>query len=596
MRILISVLIVSITYTNASAQAGAYTNEAPEQKAERMSWYSEARFGMFLHWGAYSILDGEYHGKKQKDPKGEWIMNHLKIPVEEYRDSVVSKFNPVDFNADEWVRMAKNAGMKYIVMTTKHHDGFALFDSEVSDYNIVDATPFKRDVIKELSDACHKHGLKFGIYYSQAQDWYHPGGYRPDSRWDEKQNGDWSNYFRTIVKGQVTELLTNYGEVSLLWWDSGRAVQDQKVADEVGSELVKLQPNIIVNPRLGGKLKGDFQTHEQVIPAVFTHNYNELCLTHNRSWSFKKSDTTWKSSEFMLKTLVQMASQGANFLFNVGPDPLGNFPEASIQTLKFIGDWMDKFGESIYGTTKSPFYKLDWGYATVKSADFKNYLYLHVTNWPENGEIFVPGLLNDINQIRLLGSNQVISTVKSDGGIFIKNLPKNAPHSTISVLKMELIEDLNVVSGYIQTEADNSIILKPTEVLFTIKPQFDFIPQISGSDGEEFIDMWKNKYPHPRFKNTGNKAHWIVEVPEKGNFKAMAIVSTESDNNMVRLIAKTSLSKQLLNTGGMGNFATVDLGEISLSKGVNTITFTGGKRNEVWDYVRLKQIKLIPVN
>lgn len=360
--ILVFLLISTI---NIYAQRGAYKTETEAIKAERTGWYTQARFGMFIHWGAYSVLNGEYKGKKQIDPKGEWVMNHLKIPVQEYRDSVVSRFNPIDFDAEEWVLAAKNAGMKYMVITTKHHDGFALFHSKVSDYNIVDATPFKRDVIKELSDACRKHGLRFGICYSQAQDWYHPGGYKPDSRWDKQQNGDWTEYFQTTVKGQVTELLTNYGEISLLWWDSGRAVQDKNVADKVGSELVKLQPNIIVNPRLGGNLKGDFNTYEQLIPAVFKNDYNELCLTHNRSWSYKESDNNWKT-----------------------------------------------------------------------------------------------------------------------------------------------------------------------------KPQFDYIPQISGDKGDEYIDMWKNNFPHPRFVNTGNAAHWKIDVTQGGKYTVKVVVSTNSDKNIVSIQGK----------------------------------------------------------
>ncbi len=170
---------------------GAYTHETPAQKAQRLKWWTDARFGMFIHWGVYSRLNGEYKGQIQKDPKGEWIMRNLKIPVKEYEQNVAKKFNPVDFNADRWVKLAKEAGMKYIVITAKHHDGFALFHSKVSPYNIVDDTPFKRDVIKEMADACRKYGVRFGVYYSQAQDWHHPGGLAPDKRWDKAQQGDW---------------------------------------------------------------------------------------------------------------------------------------------------------------------------------------------------------------------------------------------------------------------------------------------------------------------------------------------------------------------------------------------------------------------
>ena len=264
----IFILFFIATLTKSYSQ-GAYQTETPTQKTERMQWYTDARFGMFIHWGAYSVLDGEYKGKKQRGPLGEWIMQNLTIPIEDYKKDVVGNFNPTKFDADAWAKSAYDAGMKYMVMTTKHHDGFALFQSDVSDYNIVAQTPFGRDVIKELSEACKKYGLKFGVYYSQAQDWYHAGGYTPKKRWDTKQEGDWDTYFETIVKGQVTELFSNYGEISLIWWDSARKIQNNDLANTIGRELVKLQPNIIVNPRLSTTSQMDFQTFEQVIPGVF---------------------------------------------------------------------------------------------------------------------------------------------------------------------------------------------------------------------------------------------------------------------------------------------------------------------------------------
>jgi alpha-L-fucosidase len=587
------ILLIFIFFTGVFAQRGAYTNESPEIKAERMKWYTDARFGMFIHWGAYSVLNGEYKGKKQKDPKGEWVMNHLKIPVDEYRDSVVAKFNPLDFNADKWAALAKDAGMKYIVITTKHHDGFAMFHSKVSGFNIVDATPFKRDVIKELSEACRKQGLRFGIYYSQAQDWHYPGGLTPSQRWDKKQEGDWTQYFKTIVKGQVSELLTNYGKISLLWWDSGRKAQNKAVADSVGSALVKLQPDIIVNPRLGGYLKGDFQTYEQVIPAVFfdDYGYRELCLTHNRSWSYKKSDKEWKSPEFILRVLVQMASEGANFLFNVGPDPLGNIPEPSVNVLHYIGDWMKINGEAIYSTDKSPFYNLHWGYATVKEEKAKTTLYLHVFEWPRDKTLFVPGLKNSISSAYLLEGHKILSAETGNKGVTIKGLPVNAPHPAVSVIALEIKEPLKAESGYIHPRKDGLIELKAVDALFTIKPQFEYIPQIAGEKGDEYIDNWRRKYPVERFKNTGNAVHWKVELDGGGMYKAYAAVSTKCDKNIVTLQKKKVI---LPDTGGMDKFEQVCLGEFELQKGVNTITFTGGNRDEIWDYVRLKGIILNP--
>lgn len=592
----ISILILILLLSNSIfAQGGAYQKETAEQKQKRMAWYSEAKFGMFIHWGAYSVLDGEYKGKKQKDPKGEWIMNHLKISIDDYKKDVVGNFNPSSFDAELWAKTAKEAGMKYMVMTTKHHDGFALFNSKTSDYNIVSATPFGRDVIKELSDACRKEGLKFGIYYSQAQDWYQPGGYKPNSRWDKKQDGDWDNYFKTIVKGQVSELLTNYGEISLLWWDSGRTAQNKDLADEIGSELVKLQPNIIVNPRLGGKLKGDFQTHEQVIPSVFEKEYNELCLTHNRSWSYRKSDTTWKSPDFLLQTLVKMTSLGANFLFNVGPNSEGEFPEQTTMALKYIGNWMNKNSDAIYGTQKSPFYKLDWGVATHKNIDGKEYLYLHVFDWSKDGKLNIPGLHNVIEKAYLLANNKKLKAKTTKEGILLEKLPAKAPHDAVSVIVLELKGKLNVDAGYIKSNKNGDFILNPSRALLTVKPQFSYIPQIVGQGVDEYFDNWRNKFEHPRFKNTATKAHWKIDCPSSENYKLIGVFSTQTDKNIVSLQGGKKVFTSLPNTGGMDKFQEVELGEMKLKAGINTITFTGGKKPQIWDYVRLKTIKLIKI-
>lgn len=589
---ILSIVLFLFTSVLLQAEKGAYKNETPQEKEERMQWYSDARFGLFIHWGAYSVLDGEYKGAIQKDPKGEWVMNHLKIPVQEYRDSVVSQFNPTDFDADQWAKSASDAGMKYIVITTKHHDGFALFHSQVSDYNIVDATPFKRDIIKELSVACRKYDLKFGIYYSQAQDWYHPGGYKPDSRWDTMQDGDWTEYFNTLVKGQVTELFTNYGDVSLLWWDSGRATQDKDVADKVGKELLALQPDIIVNPRLGGHLEGDFQTYEQVIPAIYRHDYNELCLTHNRSWSYKASDQEWKSPSFILHTLVQMTAQGGNFLFNVGPDPMGNFPPETLEALAYVGDWMKVNSEAIYGTRPSPFYQTDWGYCTQKTVNGKERLYLHVKDWPTDGTLLITDLHNNVDKAYLLDGHKKVKSDLTENGLQITSLPSKSPHADISVIVLEISEHINVENGYIQQQANGAFTLKPEKALFTIKPQFDNIPEVVEEKGATYIDNWNNKYPHPRFKNTGNAAHWKVEASDNADYKVYATIATRCADNVVSVKGRNTVYYTLPNTGGMDEYQSVEIGTISLRKGVNTITFTGGKKDQYWDYVRLQNIHL----
>ncbi len=588
-----SVLIALMisTFFPLFAQGGAYQKETKAEKAARMQWYEAARFGMFIHWGAYSQLDGEYKGKKQIDPKGEWIMRHLEIPVNEYATEIAGKFNPQLFDADKWAKAAHDAGMKYLVITTKHHDGFALFDSKTSSYNIVEASPFGRDVVKEIAEACKQYGLKLGVYYSQAQDWYHPGGLAPENRWDKAQEGEWTDYFRTIVKGQVTELFSNYGEVSLIWWDSGRAAQNKAVADEVGSELVRLQPDIIVNPRLGGKLEGDFNTFEQVIPGVLRQDYNELCITHNRSWSYKPSDNNWKTPDFLLKTMVDMVSLGGNFLFNVGPQPDGDFPPESYAALRYIGDWMQVNGEAIYETDKSPFYKLDFGKATIKTQGDKTKLYLCVYDWPEHQQLLVKGLHNKVSKAYTLDGKRRLSTSATKEGVKVGNLPKAAPHEAVSVVVLEIEEPLKLKAGYVEMD-EGTAELTPLNALLTIKPQFDHIPEIVQNEKQVYFDNWKNNYPHPRFLNTGNQAHWKINVPQSASFEVWAEVATQNDNNIVTLQGNNKIKTQLPDTGGMEHFKKIHLGELKLKKGLQTITFTGGGKDEVWDFVRLGKITL----
>ncbi len=588
-----SLLLLCLVLQNYGfSQIGAYHNETSEQKVNRVQWYTDAKFGMFIHWGAYSVLDGAYKGEKQKGALGEHIMQNLHIPIDDYKKDVVGNFNPTKFNAEQWVKYAYDTGMKYIVMTTKHHDGFALFKSDVSSYNIVAATPFKRDVIKELSDACKKYNIKFGVYYSQAQDWYHSGGYTPENRWDKKQDGSWDDYFTTIVRGQVTELFTNYGEISLIWWDSARKIQNDELANQVGKELVKLQPNIIVNPRLSLTAQKDFQTFEQVIPGILTEDYNELCLTQNRSWSYKPSDTLWKKPSFLLKTLTHMVSMGGNFLFNVGPKPNGEFPVQATEALAYIGNWMQNNSESIYETEKSPFYKLPFGEASIKQDKDKSTIYVYVYDWPKDGKIVLPGMTNKEVKAFLLANESDLEVLQQDKQLIISNLPTQAPHDAVSVVKVVVNEPLKIQKQYVKPNSDHTFLLTPQTALLTIKPQFDCIPEIAYDNGEAYFKNWQ-KCISGR-KNTGNAAHWKLDVPKNGTYKILANLSTQVEGNVVSI--NKSIKTVLPNTGALSKFDKVELGEIKLKKGTNTITFTGGKKNDMWDNVQLKYIKLIKIN
>ncbi|QKJ31716.1 alpha-L-fucosidase [Mucilaginibacter mali] len=425
---------------------------------ERMKWWREARFGMFIHWGDYAQWAGMYHGH-EVGRGGEWIMNRGKIPVAEYQ-AEAKKFNPVNYNPDEWVRMAKDAGMKYIVITAKHHDGFAMFKSNASKWNIADATPYGKDVLKPLAAACKKYGIKLGFYYSQAQDWNNPGGAvarkvtsegwaNPDSAkidaYTAAHNGHWDPYQTTKTMGeyidqvavpQVKELLTNYGEVAVLWWDTPTGMTDE-YANKL-NDVLKLQPNIITNDRLKRpNFPGDTKTPEQKIPtqAELDGMDWETCMTMNGTWGYKSYDHKWKTPETLIHNLCDIASKGGNYLLNVGPDGMGDFPKESVESLKAMGAWMKVNSEAIYATKSSPLKPLDWGRCTRKEDGGNTTLYFSVFNWPKDGKLSIPGLKNQVISAKMLDGGAALKTTTSADALTI-NVPAKAPDAIASVIKV----------------------------------------------------------------------------------------------------------------------------------------------------------------
>lgn len=427
---------------------------------QRMQWWRDARFGMFIHWGDYAVLAGNYKGH-QVGRGGEWIMNRGKIPVLEYQQ-FAKQFNPVKYDADAWVKTARDAGMKYIVITAKHHDGFAMFKSAASKWNIVDATPYGKDILAPLAAACKKYGIKLGFYYSQAQDWNNPGGAaarkvategwpNPDSaqidaytqahtgHWDPLQtSATMSDYIDKVAVPQVKELLTNYGEVAVLWWDTPTNMTDE-YAQKL-QEVLKLQPNIITNDRLKRpNFPGDYKTPEQKIPnqSELDGRDWETCMTMNGTWGYKDYDQKWKSTETLIRNLADIASKNGNYLLNVGPDALGRFPEGSITALKSIGRWMKVNGASIYETQGSPLPALSWGRCTQKVKGNTTTLYLHVFNWPADGKLHVPGIKGKVTSIRLLANNRQLTSATS-GDELVINVPASAVDSIDTVIAVTL--------------------------------------------------------------------------------------------------------------------------------------------------------------
>jgi len=426
--------LLSLLLTLPALSGAQPAPETTQQHDARMQWWREARFGMFIHWGVYSVPAGEYNGRETKG-LGEWIMNGLKIPVADYKQ-FATQFNPVKYDPEAWVRAAKAAGMKYIVVGAKHHDGFALFETKASDWNVVDATPYKKDLLKPLAAACRKEGIKLGFYYSQAQDWTN-GGAAEGGRWDPAQKTDMDGYIDKVAIPQVRELLSNYGSdiPAVLWWDTPDDMNPER-AGKLDRVVKELRPDLITNNRLGGNFPGDTKTPEQYVPAGgFPGQDWETCMTMNGSWGFKRNDQDWKSPETLVRTLIDSASKGGNYLLNVGPTAEGEIPQPSIERLRQIGAWTKINGEAIYGTTASPFHRLPWGRATKIVTVRGTTLYLHVFDWPQAGSLVVPGLETLPASVALLVSGQPLKASVRNGDLLI-DVPVAQPDTIVTVLKL----------------------------------------------------------------------------------------------------------------------------------------------------------------
>ncbi len=378
----------------AAERASGGLPDDPLARAEanreiRMEWWRDAKFGMFIHWGLYAIPGDDWPGV----PKGrysEWLMSRG-VPPEDYR-ALAPKFQPRSFDPDEWIRLAQSAGMKYIVLTAKHHEGFALWGTRTTGYNSVRGTPFGRDVIGDVSAACARAGMKFGVYYS-ILDWDHPD-YLPRHPWDGRpaESARFERYL-AYMNDQLRELTTKYGPLAELWFDGGweHSAEDLRSAD-LFRAIYQAQPAIVINDR--AQLPGDFSTPEQEIPATPPARPWETCLTINGSWGFKKDDENWKPTTQLVRCLIEVVSRGGNLLLNVGPDADGKIPAVAAQRLREMGRWLNRNGDAIYGTQASLLPAIpSWGRSTTKIApDGAVRMYLHVFDWPPDGRLAIPEL------------------------------------------------------------------------------------------------------------------------------------------------------------------------------------------------------------
>jgi alpha-L-fucosidase len=556
-----------------------YADETVAQRNDRMAWWRQSRFGMMICWGVYSVPAGTYKGKLSLSDT-EWIMLRSKIPVAEYKE-YAKQFNPVKYDPDSWVRLAKEAGMKYVVIIAKHHDGFAIFDTKVTDWDVVDATPYGKDLLKPLAEACRKHDMKLGIYYSQAQDWVHTGGgvvSWAGGKWDKAQEGSMDEYIDKIAVPQIRELLTNYGDVSVLWWDTPAGMNEQRINEL--QRMINLQPGIITNDRLGGD--GDFTTPEQFIPATGLDSDWESCMTINNSWGYRSNDHNWKTTEELVRNLVDIASKGGNYILDVGPNAEGEIPQPAIERLKGIGQWMKINSESIYETTASPFYKLTWGRCTKKTFINGTTLYLHVFDWPQDGMLVLPGMKNTVQQAYLLRNLKKLKTTENEAGITVE-LP-SMQHDTIDEVVVVKVAGKLDVELIVPTQNAEGVVELPAKMA-DIHNVFGTNARLEGEKGKENIGSWMSPEVW---------VEWSLEVKHGGLFEVCIEVATGMpETNLELVVGSSRLDAAIVSTGGDDQYKKVSLGKIEVPEaGVYSLRMKPVKKQE--KPINLRSASLIP--
>ena len=564
-KVFIAVVFMTILLSCTPKQQ-TDTDSATAEQDERMEWWREARFGLFVHWGLHSQAAGEWKGEKIPWI-GEWIMARAKIPVKEY-EKLAENFNPVKYDAEQWVKLVKQTGMKYIVICAKHHEGFAMFHSKVSKYNIVDATPFDRDPLKELADACKKHGIRLGFYYSHAMDWYEPGGmYRniategggliPGTlisntpHWDpDLEREPFMNYIEGKALPQVKEILENYGGLDILWWDTPLGMTEETA--QMFKNLTDQYPKLITNNRLYEPWPGDFSTPEGHVPPTGLDYDWEVCMPMNNTWGYKHYDDNWKSSEILIRMLADIASKGGNLLLNVGPTDEGLIPEPSVERLKAIGEWMAINNESIYGTDASPFFKLPWGRCTQRKTKNGTTLYLHVFNWPKDQVLRVPGLKTQVKYVSLLSDKKKKLLSRFEEGDLLIDVPATVPDPVNTVIVVETKGEL-VVTRKLPSLKEGKILL-PASLADIDNPSSNAHAVLRGSGENSFITNWID----PRAS-----LGWTFNTTESGIYNIEALVKADEPVKVsLRLRGKAIVAEI---PAGNGEFQMIDLGEIEIS-------------------------------
>jgi alpha-L-fucosidase len=547
---LAGLLLLPAAAGRLEAQAGA---DRPET---RMSWWRQARFGLMMHWGLYSLPGNEWHGmEKAMDLWAEWVMYRAQIPVAEY-EPLARRFNPVRYNAAEWTKLAAAAGMRYMVITAKHCDGFAMFRSRASKYNIVDATPFARDPMAELASACNRQGLKLGFYYSHVWDWHEPDALGKDNYWDfpDRSRKDPVRYYRDKALPQVAEIVNQY-RPAVMWFDVPSQITRQQSQDFV-DVVRKTVPDCIINNRVGNGL-GDYGTPEQFIPGKPPAQDFEVCMTLNEHWGYDRNDHRWKEAPEVIRQLVRVVSMGGNYMLNVGPMADGRFPADAVRILNRVGQWMKTNGESIHGTTALPLGKLAWGYCTAKPGK----LFLHVFEWPRDGQLLVPGVRNAVRSAWLLGDSkrkklEVKRASREDLKLALPAAPAD-PIDSVIVLEIDGAPDIDSTQTLVSQPGCTNVFGAASAAIHGKDARYQGQSLISRR--YDIIARWSDPQTWAGFR---------LRVADPGAFKVLVTYNTGADsagNEFQVTIGPHTLSERV--QSGLDVFETFTLGTVRLEPG-----------------------------
>ena len=505
---LMSVLLAgSVQAQEMDKMWGESTVKLRAENAERGELFDEGNYAMFIHWGLYSQLANKVDGKTYYGI-GEWIMDPRMagIPAQKYQQ-LAQTFNPTDFDAEAIVKLAKDAGMKYIVITAKHHDGFAMYHSKACDFNIVDSTPFKTDPMKNLSAACREAGLGFGFYYSHSQDWTFPGGRKGPTEDENGNPATFEDYFTKKCVPQVEELTTQYGPIELIWFDTPGGMKKQYV-EQLVKIVRKNQPKALISGRAGHDL-GDYQTlGDMEVPHHNVEGMWESVDTTNDSWAYAWYDENWKTPKEILHRVIACVGRGGTYMLNVGPNGKGVVPDRAAHSLRGAGEWIHRYPQVVYGTDASPWgHALPWGDVTVKD----NRLFLSVFDWPTSGKLILPGMKTGIESVSVLDGKQAKSIpFKEVKGWTVLDVPQTAPEKLVSIIEIKL-------AG--APEVDSTFGLDPngeTEIL----AEFSTVKgaKIKKDRWMEKFGEWISEYPATKWTD-GGEAVWEVEVLVPGDYE-----------------------------------------------------------------------------